>query len=86
MVETRPFDREILLARNDALWNALESAFEGASSGAEQPPADGGWSAADHLAHVVTWERPAWRFSAATTRPRRWASTRICGRPATTTR
>jgi hypothetical protein len=50
-------DRSALIARNEAVWDALASAFAGAEARASEATRPGAWSAKDHLSHVVAWER-----------------------------
>jgi hypothetical protein len=50
-------DRSALVARNEAVWDALASAFAGADARASEATRPGPWSAKDHLSHVVAWER-----------------------------
>jgi uncharacterized damage-inducible protein DinB len=53
---TEQVDRSELIARHEAVWEALASAFDGVDAAAAAHAPDGAWSAKDHLAHVVAWE------------------------------
>jgi len=46
-----------LIARHENLWDALEAAFAGVGDDEAGAAEAGAWSAKDHLAHVVVWER-----------------------------
>lgn len=59
MTETEEtFDRETLLARNDASWTALWEMIDRQDEAELNGRRDAsGWSAKDHLAHLAAWER-----------------------------
>ena len=53
---TEQVDRSELIARHEAVWEALASAIDGVDAAAAAHAPAGAWSAKDHLAHVVAWE------------------------------
>ena len=53
---TEQVDRSDLIARHEAVWDALAMAFAGVDAATAAHASHGVWSAKDHLAHVVAWE------------------------------
>lgn len=53
----RPKDKDELLRRIQADWNALENAIQQLSEEQMTTPDEGGWSFKDNLAHLAAWHR-----------------------------
>lgn len=57
MTTTDGIDRQRLLARHGAAWDALLEPFTGIDETTATRAPRGEWSAADHLVHAAVWER-----------------------------